>query len=60
LSGERSILVSERLVITEGKAIHLLPNLLGNLAMYHCGRAGRRHRTVGLTTIPGGVMATLV
>lgn len=37
---EHHIPVSERLVITEGKTIHLMPNLLGSLAMYRCGRVG--------------------
>jgi methionine biosynthesis protein MetW len=36
---ERSIPISERLVITEGRTIRMLPNLLGNLAMYRCGKA---------------------
>lgn len=31
---EHSIRVSERLVMTDGKAVGVLPNLLGNLAMY--------------------------
>ena len=34
---EHHITVRERLVITEGKTIHLLPNILGSLAMYRCG-----------------------
>lgn len=34
------VTIRERLVITEGKTIHLLPNLLGSLAMYRCGNAG--------------------
>lgn len=37
---ERMIPVSERLVITEGKTIHLFPNLLGSLAMYRFGQVG--------------------
>jgi methionine biosynthesis protein MetW len=37
---ERMIPVSERLVITAGKTIHLFPNLLGDLAMYRFGQAG--------------------
>jgi methionine biosynthesis protein MetW len=35
---EHSILVSERLVMTDGKAVSLLPNLLGSLAMYRFSR----------------------
>ncbi len=37
---EHHVTVRERLVITEGKTIHLMPNLLGSLAMYRCGNAG--------------------
>ena len=36
---QHHITVRERLVITEGKTIHLFPNLLGSLAMYRCGIA---------------------
>jgi methionine biosynthesis protein MetW len=35
---EHGIHVSERLVMTEGKAVSLLPNLLGSLAMYRFSR----------------------
>jgi len=37
---EHHITVRERLVITEGKTIHLFPNILGSLAMYRCGLGG--------------------
>jgi hypothetical protein len=35
-----NIRVSERLVMAEGKPVSLLPNLLGNLAMYRFAHAG--------------------
>lgn len=34
------IQVLERLVLTEGQSIHILPNLLGNLAMYRLRTSG--------------------
>jgi methionine biosynthesis protein MetW len=37
---QHHIQVRERLVMTNGKTIHLLPNFLGSLAMYRCGYAG--------------------
>ncbi len=36
---DHHITVQERLVITDGKTIHLAPNLLGSLAMYRFGNA---------------------
>ncbi|OIQ81179.1 hypothetical protein GALL_370490 [mine drainage metagenome] len=35
------VTIRERLVITGGKTIHLLPNLLGSLAIYRCGNAAK-------------------
>jgi methionine biosynthesis protein MetW len=36
---ERGIRIVERKVLTQGRAVHTLPNLLGALAIYHFGAA---------------------
>jgi methionine biosynthesis protein MetW len=40
--GERGIRILERKVLTRGRTVSVLPNLLGALAVYHFG-----HRTAG-------------
>jgi methionine biosynthesis protein MetW len=41
--GERNIRILERKVLTNGKPVTALPNLLGALAVYHFGTGRRRH-----------------
>ena len=37
---ERSIRIIERKVLTDGRAVSMMPNLMGALAIYHFGAAG--------------------